>query len=140
MEILNQLGIKYIKEKSFEKLVGDSSSPLRFDFALFKESDNAGNPIIDLVIELQGPHHYQQGYYDEFGDYITDNIDKDLSDRVQENFTRQLRYDEKKEEYCKQNSINLETIKYTTNSYEALEKKIIKILKKYGYRYYVEEQ
>lgn len=140
MEILNQLGIKYIREKSFEKLVGDSSSPLRFDFALFKESDNAGNPIIDLVIELQGPHHYQQGYYDEFGDYITDNIDKDLSGRVQENFTRQLRYDEKKEEYCKQRGINLETIKYTTNSYEALEKKIIKILKKYGYRYYVEEQ
>lgn len=139
MEILNQLGIKYIREKSFGNLTGDSCRLLRFDFALFKEKDEVGNPIIDLAIELQGPHHYQQGYYDEFGVYITDDIDEDLQENIKDNFVRQLRYDEKKEKYCKQQGINLEIIKYTINSYEQLEKKIIAILKKYGYKYYVEE-
>lgn len=139
MEILNQLGITYIREKLIGNLVGDSGKPLRFDFVLFKANDEKGNPIIDLAIELQGPHHYRQGYYDEFGVYITGDIDETLPENAEENFKRQLKYDQKKEEYCKQHGIKLETIKYTANSYERLEKKIIEILKKYGYRYYVED-
>ena len=136
MDILNQLGITYIREKSFSGLLGNSGRPLRFDFALYKENEES----IDLVIELQGPHHYKKGYYDEFGDYITDEDEADMPRNVDNNFERQLRYDEKKKEYCLQHGINLECIKYTVSSdYERLEKKIIEILKKYGYQYYVEQ-
>lgn len=135
MDILNQLGITYIREKSFKDLVGDSDRELRFDFALYQSCDESGSPIVDLVIELQGPHHYKEGYYDEFGDYITD----DNSKNTEENFARQLRYDARKEEYCLQHGIKLECIKYTmSNDYERLEKKVIEILKKYGYKYFRE--
>ena len=134
MDILNQLGITYIREKSFKDLVGDSDRELRFDFALYQSCDELGNPIVDLVIELQGPHHYKEGYYDEVGDYITD----DNSKNTEANFVRQLRYDSRKEEYCLQHRIKLECIKYTmSNDYKRLEKKIIEILKKYGYNYTV---
>ena len=90
------------------------------------------------VIELQGPHHYKRGYYDEFGDYITDNDNQKLYGSVENNFTRQCSYDERKKQYCEQHNINLECVKYTiANDYERLEKRIIKILKNYGYTYYI---
>lgn len=140
MDILNQLGITYIREKSFEGLTGDSGRPLRFDFALYKDCDTFQIPQIDLIIELQGPHHYKKGYYDEFGDYITDEEEIDIPRNAGNNFERQLRYDEKKKKYCLQHGINLECIKYTVSGdYEHLEKKIIEILQKYGYQYYVEQ-
>lgn len=139
MEILNQLGITYIREKSFIDLVGDTGRVLRFDFALYKSDEGTNIPQIDLIIELQGPHHYKKGYYDEFGDYITEDIEQGLSKSVEDNFERQCRYDEKKREYCLKHGINLECIKYTASSdYEQLERKIIAILQKYGYRYFVE--
>lgn len=135
MDILNQLGITYIREKTFKDLVGDLDNELRFDFALYRSYDELGSPIVDLVIELQGPHHYKEGHYDEFGDYITD----DNSENTEENFVRQLRYDARKQEYCVQNGIKLEYIKYTiSNDYEWLEKKVIEILKKCGYKYFGE--
>lgn len=140
MDILNQLGITYIREKAFEDLTGDAGRPLRFDFALYKECDDFQKPKIDLVIELQGPHHYKKGYYDEFGDYITDDDEIPMPRNVGINFERQLRYDEMKKEYCLQHGLNLECIKYTVSGdYERLEKKIIEILKKYGYQYYMEQ-
>ena len=139
MDILNQLGVMYIREKSFKDLVGDSGALLRFDFALSKFCDKTGTPNIDLVIELQGPHHYKKGYYDKLGDYVTDNYDKTIQKDIEDNFTRQLKYDEMKKEYCLQHDIKLECIKYTvSNDYEQLEAKIIEILQKHGYRYYVD--
>lgn len=136
MYILNLLGITYMREKSFENLVGDSGRFLRFDFALSKLCDDSGIPIIDLVIELQGPHHYKKGYYDEFSTFITDDNDESIQKKVEDNFARQLRYDKKKKEYCQQQEIKLECIKYTeSNDYERLEKKIIEILKEHGYKY-----
>ena len=138
MDIFNQLGVTYIREKSFEGLTGDLGGALRFDFALYKSCDENGTPKIDLLIELQGPHHYKKGYYDEFGDYITDDTNQNIRKNLDDRFMRQLSYDKRKEEYCVQHGIKLECIKYTvSNDYERLEKKIIGILQKYGYRYYV---
>lgn len=139
MDIFNQLGISYIREKSFDDLVGNSGRNLRFDFALFKEVDD-NTPRIDLLIELQGPHHYKKGYYDDDGDYITDDIDASAQRSADIRFERQLKYDEMKKEYCSQHGISLECVKYTvSNDYERLERKIIEILQKYGYKYFVEE-
>ncbi len=45
MDLLDQLGITYIREKSFDGLVGDSGRGLRFDFVLSKSSDKDGKPI-----------------------------------------------------------------------------------------------
>ncbi len=134
MEILNDLGISYIREKSFDNLVGDSGKCLRFDFALYKTTTNTGEPVIDLLIELQGPHHYKEGFYDEYGDFIT--TDNNSTTVAATRLERQIRYDEKKKVFCLQHGINLECIKYTvSNDYERLENKLIDILKKYGYRY-----
>ena len=134
MDILNQLGITYIREKSFDGLVGDSGRDLRFDFVLSKAVDKDGKQIIDLAIELQGPHHYKKGYYDEFGTYVVED-NSIATDR----FNRQLKYDERKRQYCEQNGISLECIKYTaSNDQEHLEKTIRKILKDHGYKYAVE--
>lgn len=139
MDILNQLGITYIREVSFEGLTGDSGKALRFDFALYKSCDEFGVPKIDLLIELQGPHHYKKGYYDEFGDFVTDDIKQSIHKNTEDNFMRQLRYDEKKKQYCIHHGIDLECVKYTVaNDYERLEGKIIGILKKYGYKYYTD--
>lgn len=135
MDILNRLGITYMREKSYEDLRGDSGKPLRFDFALYKSRNNADMPIIDLLIELQGPHHYKKGYYDSSNSYVASS-DNDHNCLNEERFARQLRYDQKKREYCDQHKIKLECIKYTaSNNYEQLEKKIIAILQKHGYKY-----
>ena len=136
MEILNNLGITYIREKSFENLVGDSGRNLRFDFGLYRNKKESGEPVIDLLIELQGPHHYKKGYYDEYGDFV---IDDESSVNTQERLERQQRYDNKKKEFCLRQGINLECIKYTVSGdYERLEKKLIGILSKYGYKYWDE--
>ena len=138
MDILNRLGVTYIREYTFEDLKGDYGKLLRFDFALYKSYDESGAPIIDLLIELQGPHHYKRGYYDEFGDYITDDDNQKFYGSIEDNFMRQCSYDERKKQYCEQHNINLECVKYTiANDYERLEKRIIKILKNYGYTYYI---
>lgn len=134
MEILNDLGISYIREKTFEGLVGDSGRPLRFDFALYRNKKESGEPKIDLLIELQGPHHYKVGYYDEYGDFISDD---DSGVNTQYRLERQKKYDGKKKEFCLEKGISLECIKYTVSGdYERLEKKLIGILQKYEYKYW----
>lgn len=134
MEILNQLGIKYIREKSFDGLTGDKGKPLRFDFALYQSCDEKGGPNIDLLIELQGPHHFKEGYYNDDGDYVTDDIDCNSENRL----LLQQKYDNMKKQFCLNNEIDLECIKYTASQgYEKLEKIVVGILQKYGYRYYI---
>lgn len=139
MDILNKHGIMYIREKSFDDLVGDSGNPLRFDFALFKEYDGEKNPIIDLIIELQGPHHYEKGYYDESGEYIIDDDNELMQNRAERKLERQRRYDQKKIEYCKQHRIKLACIKYV-DDYKSLEKKINNVLIENGYGYLLNEK
>lgn len=130
MDILNKLGVTYIREMTFDDLIGNYGIPLRFDFALYKEYRGKENSKIELLLELQGPHHYKKGYYDKYGDFIVDDLNSNLYDNIN-------RYDERKKQYCINNKINLEYIKYTkANSYEKLKDEIIKVLKKYDYQIY----
>ena len=138
MDILNNLGIKYMREVSFEDLKGDHDKPLRFDFGLYKESIE-GKPHYDLMIELQGPHHFKEGYYDEYGDFIENKNEK--NNVLENKLNQQMKYDKRKREYCSNHSIKLECIKYTIgNDYERLEKKIISILKQYEYNYHTPKE
>lgn len=137
MDILNKLGVSYIREATFNGLVGETGVPLRFDFALYKSCNEFGQPIIDLVIELQGPHHFENGYYNPEGDFINKDIDDSIDNTV---LSKQMRYDELKKQYCEKHSIDLKCVKYTNNSYEQIERKVISALRKNGYKYYADNQ
>lgn len=139
MDILNRQGISYIREKTYENLVGDTGEPLRFDFALFKKHTDEGLAAIDLIIELQGPHHYEPGYYDEDGDYITEELSANEQLAAQRNYERQIRHDQMKLEYCAKNGIRIECIKYTSADYSSLKKRIRKILEESGYEWVPEQ-
>ena len=134
MSILNHLGVTYEREVMFDGLTGDAGYPLRFDFAMYREKDSNGVPIYNLAIELQGPHHYDSGYYNEYGEFIIDS-----GTYSSERYEKQQRNDSNKANYCMNNGIKLECIKYTTNDYERLEKRLIKILKENGYNFYTDE-
>lgn len=51
--ILNQAGVNFEMEYSFEGLNSPNGRPLRFDFVVF---DDDG--LIDFIIEYQGEQHY----------------------------------------------------------------------------------
>ena len=133
MDILNTLGIAYMREVSFDGLVGDYGHPLRFDFALFRPDLQNGEGVgeIQLLLELQGPHHYKRGEYDEYGDFIEDKDNASLSAKARTE--KQMRYDDLKRQYCAEHGIPLELIKYTGSSYDKLEELITGIIKKYGF-------
>lgn len=133
MDILNTHGVSYAREVSFDGLVGDYGHPLRFDFALFdrKTHDEKDNRTIRLLLELQGPHHYKQGEYDEYGEFVEDKDNSSLSAKARTE--KQLRYDELKQKFCMEHEIALEQIKYTGSSYEKLEELITNLLVKYGF-------
>ena len=134
MDILNRLGVSYIREKVFEDLAGDFNKPLRFDFAIFKERDGNGIPIIDFVLELQGPHHFQPGRYDELGNFSVDMSRKD-------ELEKQKRYDNLKEQYCIDHGIYFASIKYSHSGCEDILKKVKEALNNlnYDYKKYDEE-
>lgn len=85
-KILTKLQILYIKEYSFEDLLGDNRK-LRFDFYL---------PHYNILIECQGQQHYnpQQPFGGE------------------EQFKKQMKYDNLKRQYCKNKNIKLIEIPY----------------------------
>ena len=53
-EILEESGLNYKMEYSFNDLKSTSGKPLRFDFVIF---DDDG--FIDFIIEYQGKQHYE---------------------------------------------------------------------------------
>ena len=53
-EILQEAGLVFKEEYSFEGLNSPNGRPLRFDFVVF---DDDGN--IDFLIEYQGKQHYE---------------------------------------------------------------------------------
>ena len=89
VEILNELGIKYEKEKKFKDCINPKTDyPLRFDFFL---------PDYNCCIEYDGGQHYEA--IDYFGGKNT-LTDVQYRDNIKNNF-------------CKENNIQLIRIPYT---------------------------
>ena len=91
-DILNQAGLDFKEEYSFDDLVSSSGHPLRFDFAVF---DDDGD--IDFLIQYQGIQHYKPK--SKFGGMT--------------GLKKQQFYDMRKREYCKKHGIKLVVIPYT---------------------------
>ena len=90
--ILDSMQIKYQQQYTFPTLVGDDgNSRLRFDFAIFNNS----NELLCLI-EFQGEQHFFPRKED-----------------TPEKFYKRLRYDEKKRQYCIDNNIQLLEIHYS---------------------------
>lgn len=85
--ILNDIGVDYQSQKSFEGLNGTYGFPLSYDFYV---------PSKNLLIEIQGIQHRKPIEY--FG-----GIQK---------FNKQLEHDRRKREYATNNNYNLLEIKY----------------------------
>lgn len=96
--ILTQLKIDFIQEKTYDDLISPKGSKLRFDFYL---------PKYNILIEYDGQHHYQE----TFG-------------QNQEKLLLQQQYDKLKEEWCIKNNIPLIRIPYY--EYEKISEQYIK--------------
>lgn len=88
-QILNDKGISYISQYSFDDLRSDVNVKLRFDFALFYQ-----NQIVGLI-EYQGPQHY-----DETNSFYTSKL---------------VEHDAKKYNYCLSRNIPLLYLDKTSN-------------------------
>ena len=85
-ELLDNCGIEYSREVSFEGLLGvNGKTPLRFDFK-----------VCDTLIEIQGEQHYRPTTWGSNSD-----------DEAVERFNNQVRNDLIKKEYCKDKGIEL---------------------------------
>ena len=90
-EILQNAGLRFTEEFSFEDLVSETGHPLRFDFAVWDD-----NGDIDFLIEFQGIQHYQPK--EKFGGNA--------------GLRKQQFHDMMKRDYCKKHNINLVVIPY----------------------------
>lgn len=91
-EILQEAGLHFTMEQSFEGLNSTNGRALRFDFCVF---DDDGN--IDFLIEYQGKQHYEPS--SKFGG--------------KKGFYQQQYNDNKKRRFCQQNDFTLIEIPYT---------------------------
>jgi hypothetical protein len=91
-EILEDAGLDFAEEYSFNDLLSNTGRPLRFDFAVF---DDEGD--LDFLIEYQGIQHYEPK--EKFGG---------ISGLRKQQFN-----DYQKREYCKKHNITLVIIPYT---------------------------
>lgn len=87
IDYLENKKINYEREVSFPDLFGDYGMLLRYDFVVYDGYEN-----IKLIIEYDGEFHYKRFY----------NID----------FEKQKRYDKKKDDYCKNNNLEILRIPY----------------------------
>lgn len=104
-EILQEAGLIFQEEYSFEGLNGSSGKPLRFDFAVF---DDDG--YIDFLIEYQGRQHYEAT--SKFGG--------------KKGFYQQQYNDNQKRRFCALHDFKLVEIPYTEEhllSYDYIMKK-----------------
>ena len=91
-EILQEAGLRFTMEQSFEGLNSPNGRALRFDFCVF---DDEGN--IDFLIEYQGKQHYEPSA--KFGG--------------KKGFYQQQYNDNKKRRFCAMNGFTLVEIPYT---------------------------
>lgn len=91
-EILEQAGLHFTMEQSFDGLVSSNGRLLRFDFCVF---DDDGN--IDFLIEYQGKQHYEPS--SKYGG--------------KKGFYQQQYNDNKKRRFCALNNYKLIEIPYT---------------------------
>lgn len=89
--VLRENNIQYIKEYSFENLVGEKGNKLRFDFAVFQ------NNQLSFLIEVDGKQHYT-------GPEATWTQTHSLEEIIH--------YDKLKNEYCLAHNIPLKRIPY----------------------------
>lgn len=101
--------INYIPQYSFKECC--DKKPLRFDFFV---------PDKNLCIEYDGVQHFK------VVDFSWKNTEESLKE-AQNNFEQTQKRDKIKDDYCKENNINLLRIKYTeiNNISQILEKKIL---------------
>ena len=86
-KILNENNISFIRQKTFDDLMGDKNKKLSFDFYV---------PSLNLLIEYQGEQHYRP------------NAQWGGNDR----YVLQQKYDERKREYCIQKGFLLKEVPY----------------------------
>jgi very-short-patch-repair endonuclease len=80
LEFIQQQQLQFDREKEFPGLA--DNRPLRFDFFL---------PDLKFLIEVDGSQHYQGSVFHS----------------TREEWLKQIRHDEMKNEYCRKNGINL---------------------------------
>lgn len=100
---LMTLGIDFEPQRTFEGLVGDSGTKLRFDFYLCINNKR-------ICIELDGIQHYQP--VERFGG--------------EKEFIRVQKYDKRKDDYCEIHGIKLIRIPYT--EYDKINQEYVKNL------------
>jgi len=91
-DILEEAGLNYKMEVSFDGLNSPNGRPLRFDFAVFDDDDN-----LDFLIEYQGRQHYEAS--GKFGG--------------KKGLYQQQFNDAKKRRFCQLHDIKLIEIPYT---------------------------
>ena len=91
-EILQEAGLRFTMEQSFEGLNSPNGRALRFDFCVF---DDEGN--VDLLVEYQGKQHYEPSA--KFGG--------------KKGFYQQQYNDNKKRRFFQMNNFTLVEIPYT---------------------------
>lgn len=101
LEVLDLLGVTYIKQKTFDGLFGDSGKLLRYDFFIEK---------FNLIIEYNGQQHYKS--INIFGG--------------EKSFKLTKKYDKRKKDYANNNNIKLLIIPYW--DYDNIEKILSKKL------------
>ena len=89
-QVLTKLHLDYMREVSFQDLIGRNGVPLRFDFLVNFENQS-------FLIEYQGQQHYYSIEY--FGG--------------EDKLKLQREYDRKKKEYCSNKGMNLIEIPYS---------------------------
>ena len=95
---LASLGLNYSRQKTFPDLLGPGGHRLRFDFALYDQSDK-----LVALIEYQGQQHYTERINDSFG-----KQQREITDPM-------------KREYCSAHNIPLFEIRYDeTNIRQAI--------------------
>lgn len=89
--ILQENGIYFIEQYGFDDCVSNKNYKMRFDFAIFKDTN------LHCLIEYQGIQHYQKSQQFDKWDTLEERQDRD----------------NRKREYCKRKNIKLIEIPYT---------------------------